>query len=120
MPQYRTEDIRNVALVGYGGAGKTTLVEALLHQAGSIPVPGSVEKGTTVCDFEPLEQRLRHSLEPALVSLDTAGRHINILDTPGSPDLMGRAISVLPAVETVVVVVDADAGIEITTQRMME
>ncbi|MDZ7750448.1 MAG: elongation factor G [Gammaproteobacteria bacterium] len=120
MPQYRTEDIRNIALVGYGGAGKTTLVEALLHQAGTIPAPGNVEKGTTVCDYDPLEQRLGHSLEPAVVSLDTDGRHINILDTPGSPDLIGRAVSVLPAVETVLVVVDADAGIEITTQRMME
>ena len=120
MPSYQTEDIRNVALAGYGGAGKTSLAEALLAAAGAIPAPGSVDQGTTVCDFDPMEQRLKHSLEPAVVSLDTSGRHINILDTPGYPDFIGRAISVLPAVETVAVVVDADAGIEITTQRMME
>ena len=56
MPKYATDAIRTIALVGHGAAGKTTLAEALLHKAGAIPAPGSVEKGTTVCDFDPLER----------------------------------------------------------------
>ncbi|MCP4040414.1 MAG: elongation factor G [Gammaproteobacteria bacterium] len=120
MPKYSSEEIRNIALVGHGGSGKTTLAEMLLLKAGSINEAGSVEKGTTVCDHDLQEQKLQHSLESALASMDFSGRHINLIDTPGLPDFIGRAISVLSAVETAAVVVDATAGIELTTQRMME
>ena len=100
MPAYTTEDIRNVALVGQGGAGKTMLAEALLHSAGAIPEMGDVSKGTTVCDFETQEKDHGHSLSAAVASLDHKGKHINILDTPGYPDFLGRALPVLSAVET--------------------
>jgi elongation factor G len=120
MPSYTTKDIRNIALVGNGGAGKTTLVEALLHAAGVIGEPGRVDKGNTVSDYDPLEKELLHSLEPAIVSLDYAGKHINLIDTPGLPDFLGRAVSVLPAVETVAVTIDPQVGIEMTTQRLLE
>ncbi len=117
---HTTEQIRNIALVGHAGAGKTTLAEALLAQAGAIETAGDIAKGSTVADFTPQEKRLQHSLEPAAMHLEHDGRFMNILDTPGYPDFAGRAMSVLPAVETAVVVVNAETGIELVTQKMME
>lgn len=120
MVSYTTESIRNIALVGHGAAGKTTLVETLLHHAGKLPTPGAVEKGNTVCDFDPQEKAHQHSLDSALVNFDYDGAHINLIDTPGFPDFLGQAIAVLPAVETAAVVINAQTGIEAVTQRMME
>ena len=120
MVSYTTESIRNIALVGHGAAGKTTLVEAILHHAGKLPAPGAIEKGNTVCDFDPQEKAHQHSLDSALVHLDHDGARVNLIDTPGFPDFLGQAIAVLPAVETVAVVINAQTGIEAVTQRMME
>lgn len=120
MASYSTEDIRNIALTGQGGSGKTSLVEALLHRSGAINVMGAVEKGTTVSDFDPQEQTHRHSIDSSLVSMDYHGGHINLIDTPGYPDFLGKALSVLPAVETCAVVVNAQNGIEMVTQKMMQ
>jgi elongation factor G len=120
MAVYSTGDIRNIALVGQSGAGKTTLVEALLLRAGAIKQAGSVDRGTTVCDFDPLEKAHKHSLDSALACLDHLGTHVNLIDTPGYPDLFGRALAVLPAVETCAVVVNAQSGIEMVTVKMME
>jgi len=120
MSEYNAEDVRNIALVGHAGSGKTTLVEALLAATGVIPAPGSVAKGTTVCDFDPLEKELQHSLDSAIASVDVHGKHINLIDTPGYPDFLGRSVSVLPAVETAAVVINAQAGIESVTQRLMK
>ena len=120
MPEYTTDDIRNVALVGHGAAGKTTLVEALLAHTGVIGAPGSVTKGTSVCDFEPQEKEHQHSLHPAIASFNRGSRHVNLVDTPGYPDFLGRALPVLAAVETVAVVVDARQGVQMVTRRMME
>jgi len=116
---YSTEDIRNIAFVGQAGAGKTTLVERLLYAAGEIPTMGSVARGDTVCDYDPQEKALQHSLDVSIVNLSTQGRHINILDTPGYIDFMGRTMSILAAVETAAVIVNAAVGIEAVTQRMM-
>ena len=120
MISYTTESIRNIALTGHGAAGKTTLVELILHHAGKLAAPGTVEKGNTVCDFDPQEKTHQHSLDAALVHLDYQGAHINLIDTPGFTDFIGQAIAVLPAVETVAVVINAQTGIEAMTQRMME
>lgn len=120
MARYSTADIRNIALVGHGGAGKTTLVEALLHRAGAIKAPGTVERGTTVSDFDPMEKSHQHSLYSSVQSFDYEGRHINLIDTPGYPDFLGRAMAVLPAVETAAVVINAQTGVQMVTQRMME
>jgi elongation factor G len=120
MPHYTTENIRNIAIVGQNDAGKTTLTEALLHQAGAINNLGKVENGTTVCDFDPLEKEHQHSLNTAIASLDQDGKHINLLDTPGYPDFMGHALSAFEAVETVAVVINASAGIEMVARRMLE
>ena len=120
MPEYTTDDIRNVALVGHGGAGKTTLAEALLAYAGVIGAPGSVANGTSVCDFDPQEKAHQHSLYPSVVHFDHGSRHVNLVDTPGYPDFLGRALPVLAAVETAAVVVDARQGVQMVTRRMME
>ena len=117
---HTTEQIRNIAFVGHAGAGKTTLIEALLVQAGAIGSAGNIAKGTTVSDFIPQEKRLQHSLESAVMHLEHDGRYMNILDTPGYPDFSGRAMSALPAVETAAVVVNAETGIELVTQKMMD
>jgi elongation factor G len=120
MPKFATEAIRTVALVGHAGAGKTTLAEALLAGAGAIGSPGSVEKGNTVCDFDPLEKSYGHSLNSALVHFDFQGTRIHLIDTPGYPDFLGQAISSLAAVETAAVVINAQNGIELATRRMMK
>ena len=119
MSDYNAEDVRNIALVGHAGSGKTTLVEALLAATGVIPTPGSVARGTTVCDFDPLEKEHKHSLDIGITSFNAHGKHVNLLDTPGFPDFIGRSLSILPAVETAAVVISAQAGIERVTQRMM-
>ena len=120
MSGYTTKDIRNVALVGHAGSGKTSLTESLLHHAGAINATGTVEKGTTVSDFDSLEQKHQHSLRSALVNLDYGNAHINVIDTPGYPDFLGQTLSVLPAVETVAIVINAQTGIEMLTRRLMD
>ncbi|HYS51484.1 MAG TPA: elongation factor G, partial [Burkholderiales bacterium] len=117
------ERIRTIALVGQSGAGKTTLAEALLAKAGAIPAAGSVERGTTVCDYTPLEKQLQHSLKLAVASLDarTNGEatRIHLLDTPGYPDFLGQSLPALAAVETAAIVINAQNGIEMMTGRFM-
>jgi elongation factor G len=120
MPNYTTQDIRNVAIVGHGSSGKTMLVEALLKHTGKIGAMGSIERGDTVCDFDALEKHHKHSLSSSLVCCDYQNKHINIIDTPGFPDFMGHSLSVLPGVETMAVVINAHNGIEMMTRRMMQ
>jgi len=120
MAQYTTEHIRTVALVGDGGAGKTTLAEALLAKAGAITAPGSVERGSTVSDFDPLEKTFQHSLRASVLHLETDGTRVHLIDTPGYPDFIGQAIGALDAVETAAVVVNASSGVQMIGTRMME
>ena len=120
MTNYRTENIRNIALVGHGGSGKTTLVEKLLFQAGVISKLGSVEKGNTVSDFEPEEQSHHHSISTSVVSMDYNDAHINLLDTPGYPDFLGQTLSAAPAADTIAVVINAQNGIESMSRRLMD
>src|SRR5512145_2299005 len=119
MP-YTTADIRNIALVGQAGAGKTLLAEALLAHTGAIRAKGSLARGTTVCDFDPQEKSLLHSLDAAICGFEHQGRRANLIDTPGYPDFLGRTLSALEAVETALIVVSAVNGVEPMTQRMME
>ena len=120
MPAYRTTDIRNIALVGHANAGKTSLFEALLHAGGTINQQGSVEKGTSVSDFDPMERERKHSIQSAIASIDHGGIHINLIDTPGYPDFRGQTLAALAAVETCAVVVNAQYGVEHSTVRLME
>ncbi|MDP3511866.1 MAG: elongation factor G [Sulfuritalea sp.] len=119
MANYSTESIRALALVGHGGAGKTTLAEALLFKAGAINAKGSVEKGSSVCDFDPQEKTAGHSLNSAMVNFAAEGVHIHLIDTPGYPDFAGQAVAALAGVETAIVVINAQTGIELATERMM-
>ena len=120
MPGYSTENIRNIALAGHAGAGKTTLFEALLQAGGEIQTAGTVERGNTVSDFDPMEKERGHSINSTIASIDHGGVHINLIDTPGYADFRGPTLSALAAVETCAVVVDAASGIEHSTQRMMD
>src|SRR5437867_13382838 len=120
MAQFATANIRTLALVGHGAAGKTTLAEALLLKAGAIMTPGSVERGTSVSDFDPLEKSWQHSLRASVLHFETQGTRVHLIDTPGFPDFIGQAIGALDAVETAAVVINAAAGIEMITSRMMD
>jgi len=120
MTLYTTEAVRSVALVGHGAAGKTTLAEALLARAGAIKSVGSVERGSTVCDYDPLEKTYGHSLNAALVNFAWRDTRIHLIDTPGYPDFAGQAIGALAAVDTAAVVINAQTGIELATRRMMK
>src|SRR6185437_135896 len=116
---FSTENIRNVALVGHAGAGKTTLFEALLSAGGAITTAGTVERGGTVSDFDPQEKERKHSIHTAIASLDSGGCHLNLIDTAGYADFRGQTLSALGAVETCAVVVNAANGVEHGTRRMM-
>jgi elongation factor G len=112
--------IRTLALVGPAAAGKTTLVEAMLHAAGVIGAPGSVERGSTVSDFDVQERKVGHSLNSSLVHFERGGCRVHMVDTPGYPDFLGPALTALEAVETAAVVINAAHGIEPWAQRLME
>ena len=88
MANYATEHIRTVALVGHGSSGKTTLAEALLVKSGALPAAGTVERGTTVSDFDPLEKQYLHSLRSSVLHCETGGTRIHLIDTPGFPDFI--------------------------------
>ncbi|TVR97288.1 MAG: elongation factor G [Wenzhouxiangellaceae bacterium] len=111
--------IRNLALLGHAGAGKTCLLERLLVKAGLLGEPGTIERGSTVSDFDPLERDYQHSLNSAVASLAFEGVHINLIDTPGDPDFRGQALAAMSAVETAVIVINAVNGIEMSTRRLM-
>jgi elongation factor G len=110
-------DIRNIAICGHGSSGKTTLVDQLLVASGAVKGNPSVDAGTSVCDFDEEEKHHKHSIEAAVVHLDHAGKRINLIDTPGYPDLVGQMIGALRAVETALIAVDAHAGLKVNTRR---
>jgi elongation factor G len=114
-----TEQIRTIALVGQSGSGKTTLAEALLARAGAVPAAGSVERGTTVCDYTPMEKTAQHSLKLGVASFETDGTRIHLLDSPGYPDFLGHSLPALAAVETAAIVINAQNGLEMMTGRFM-
>ncbi|MBK9036389.1 MAG: elongation factor G [Myxococcales bacterium] len=115
---FRPQDIRNIALIGRAGAGKTTLAEALLHRCGAITRMGSVDDATTISDYEPEAKKHHQSISATMLFATHAGREINIIDTPGHPDFVGHALAALPAVEIAVLVIDAGAGLDLPTRRL--
>jgi len=112
-------DIRNIALVGQTGTGKTLLAERLLFATNTIDRMGSIEEGSTFSDWSEEEKHHKHSLRTSMLHFDHEGHMVNLIDAPGLGDFAGLAISIFPAVETVCVVIDAHSGIEPMTRRMM-
>jgi elongation factor G len=110
--------IRNVALIGHGGAGKTSLAEAILFDAGGIPRLGSVEAGTAALDWEPDEQRRHQSINLGIGTVDTEGARITVVDTPGYADFQADVVQALAAVDAAIVVVDAASGVEVGTDAV--
>src|SRR4051812_46459360 len=110
--------IRNVALVGHRGAGKTSLHEALLFEAGAIGRLGSVPEGSTVSDSDPDEQARQMSISASLSSCEWQERKINLLDTPGEPSFVADALGALRVCESAIFVVNAVMGVEVSTARL--
>ncbi|NIP24999.1 MAG: elongation factor G [Phycisphaerae bacterium] len=113
-----TDNIRNIVLLGHAGSGKTSLAESILHKTGASNRLGSVDEKTSICDFLDEEKEHQHSLGSAVVHAEHAGKLLNIIDTPGSPDFIGPAIKAIPAAETAVIVISATAGIETNTRKL--
>ncbi len=118
MKNYATDKIRNVALVGHGGSGKTTLAEALLLRSGAISRAGRVEDGTTVCDTEPEEQKRRISISLAVAPFEWEGHKVNLIDTPGYADFLGDVDAALRVADLAVFVVSAVDGVEVQTEEI--
>ena len=118
MKQYPPEKIRNVAVVGHGSCGKTSLIEALLFAAKATTRLGAIENGTTITDFEPEEVRRKISLSTALAPCEWEGCKINLLDTPGYADFIGEAIGAVHASDNVLFVIDGVRGSEVQTEKL--
>ena len=113
----KVEDIRNIVICGHGNAGKTTLVDQMLVRSGAVSGHPSVDAGTSICDFDEEEKHHKHSVESSVTHFDHAGKRINLIDTPGYPDLVGQMVGSMRAVETALIAVDAHAGIKVNTRR---
>jgi elongation factor G len=120
MPALEPGKIRNVAVVGHRGTGKTSLVEALLFQSGATNRLGTVEQGTTVADWDEDEQRRSMTISTSLCHVDWQGRKINLLDTPGEPSFQGDTIATLMVVEGALFVVSGVMGVEVQTGRIWD
>ena len=115
-----TPNIRNIALIGHRGAGKTSLAEALLHTAGVINRMGSTTAGNTVTDFEAEERSRQLSIGTSLASFVYQGTQINLLDTPGYADFLGEAYGALRVVDAALLVIHAEQGLEVETQKVWD
>ena len=119
MSSRQIEATRNIALLGHAGSGKTLLTEQLLARSGAKGEAGSIERGDTATDFDPLEKQYQHSLDSALVRFPAGKAQVQLIDTAGDPDFRGQTLSAMSAVETAAVVVNAANGIEMSTRRLM-
>jgi elongation factor G len=118
MAKYPVADIRNIAFCGHGSAGKTTLVDRMLLHTGKFNRPAGVDEGTSICDFDEEEKQHKYTIESTVVHFDHAGKHFQVIDTPGYPDFIGQTIGALRAADTAAVVINAQSGIEVNTRRV--
>jgi elongation factor G len=116
----KTEDIRNIVLVGHGGSGKTSLAEAILHITGTTNRLGNVDSKSSICDYLDEEKEHQHSIQSAVIHVNFGGKVINIIDTPGYPDFIGPSISAIPGADTAIIVISAASGIETITRKVFE
>ncbi len=119
MAKYRVEDIRNIALVGHGASGKTSLADVLLFKAGAVDRKGSVDDGTSISDYDEEEHKRQFSIDTSLLNFEYKGKRVHMLDAPGYPDFLGAALEALIPVETAIIVISAPSGIEVNTRRML-
>lgn len=117
MKLYETEKIRNVALLSHGGAGKTSLAEALLYTSGVTNRLGRIEEGTTLSDYTADEVQRKISIKSALLYSPWREHKINLLDTPGYADFVGEVRSVLPVADGAIIVIDATSGVEVEVEK---
>ena len=117
MKNYETKEIRNIAIVGHGGEGKTTLTEAMLFNAGGTERFGRVEDGTTTTDYDPEEIKRKISISSALAPLEWNNHKINVIDVPGYFDFVGEMLGALRVVDSAVLVVGAVSGLMVGTEK---
>lgn len=115
--EYHASNIRNIVLLGHTGSGKTQLAETMLFESGAINRIGSIQEGTTVSDYDPMEIEKKKSLFSSVMSLDWRGYRINLIDTPGTPDFFGELVGAVKVAATAVVVVNAEYGVEVGTEN---
>src|SRR6266567_1821554 len=120
MDRVAPEKIRNIAVVGHGGCGKTTLVESLLHAIGATTRLGKVDDGTSILDTDPEEHKRRITINVAIAAFTHEGTKINLLDTPGFADFAGDQHAALRVADAALVVVDASAGVQVGTQSVWD
>ncbi|MDR0521907.1 MAG: elongation factor G [Planctomycetaceae bacterium] len=118
MAKYNVSDIRNIALCGHGGSGKTTLADTLLNETGTVTKLASVDAGTSICDFDEEEKTHKYTIETSVIHFEHGGKLFNLIDTPGYPDFIGQTVGALYGVDTAAVVINASAGIEVNTRRV--
>jgi elongation factor G len=118
VPHKAPDRIRNVALVGHRGGGKTSLAEAILFESGVVNRLGTVDDGSTACDFEPDEQARGMSIGAAVTSFEHDGRKVNMIDTPGDPSFVADTLGALRVVDSAVFVVNGVMGVEVHTERL--
>ena len=118
MKVYKTHEIKNIALLGSKGSGKTTLAEAMLYECGVIKRRGDVQSKNTVSDYFPVEKEYGYSVFSTIFYAEFLGRKLNFIDCPGADDFVGAAITALNVTDTGVIVVDAQYGVEVGTQNI--
>lgn len=118
MKVYQSNEIKNIALLGSKGSGKTTLAEAMLYECGVIKRRGTVEAGTTVTDYFPVEKEYGYSVFSTLFHAEFLGKKLNVIDCSGADDFIGSAITALNVTDTAVIVIDTQYGVEVGTQNI--
>ena len=118
MKVYKTNEIKNIALLGSKGSGKTTLAEAMLFECGVIKRRGNIENGTTVCDYFPVEKEYGYSVFSTVFYAEFLNKKLNVIDCPGADDFVGNAITALNVTDTGVIVVNGQYGVEVGTQNI--
>lgn len=118
MKVYKTNEIKNIALLGSKGSGKTTLAESMLFECGVIKRRGTVEANNTVCDYFPVEKEYGSSVFSTVFYAEFNGKKLNVVDCPGADDFVGNAITALNVTDTGVIVINGQYGVEVGTQNI--